>query len=214
MAPITQLPCEIVVSILRELDNLSSLLSSLLSCRYVYESFKESPGLIAEIVERQITPALAPYAVATEEAERLKPHTGTAICRMVKTLHERPSDLANRLPTMAIPTLVALGRKHDLIHGLVAEFSGAAWARLTNDDKFTASGRLSLSPAEYTRFCRAFYRFELFFNLFRRPYSASLENLHENTSEWFFSKHTPWENEQIAAINDFMELKLSRGWES
>ena len=211
MASITQLPCEIVVSILRELDNLSSLLSSLLSCRYVYESFKESRRLIADIVERQITPALVPYAVATDEAERLKPHTGTTICKMVETLHKRPTDLANRLPTMTIPMLVALGRKHDLIHSLVAEFSGAAWARLTNDDKFTASGTLSLSPAEYTRFCRAFYRFELFFNLFRRPDSRGPQNLDENTSEWFFSKHTPWENEQIAAINDFTELKLSKG---
>ncbi len=73
MPPITQLPCEIVATILANLNHLRDLLSTLLACRHFYISFKESHGTEASILRRQITPALVPYAVALMEASRL-PH--------------------------------------------------------------------------------------------------------------------------------------------
>ncbi|KAK2757966.1 hypothetical protein FQN54_004372 [Arachnomyces sp. PD_36] len=66
-----------------------------------------------------------------------------------------------------------------------------------------------LSPNEKCRLERAFLRFELFCNLFReRGYGRdrfSPDELHDS----FFKKFAPWENEELACINDYMCAKIT-----
>jgi hypothetical protein len=64
MSRSTSLPCEVVAATLQNLDNFQNLLPSLLSCRHVYSSFKESPGIPFDILRKQVTPTLLPYSVA------------------------------------------------------------------------------------------------------------------------------------------------------
>ncbi|KAK1999106.1 hypothetical protein LX36DRAFT_710352 [Colletotrichum falcatum] len=66
------------LTLLRSLNDIQSPTSALLSCRHIYSSFKQRPGIEAEIVRRHVTPALVPYAVASAEASRLpRPPEGT-----------------------------------------------------------------------------------------------------------------------------------------
>lgn len=62
-----------------------------------------------------------------------------------------------------------------------------------------------LSSLEYYRFCRAFYRVELFYKLFR--------DSEDNPREYFpsFARLPPWENEQICCVHDYLERRFAEG---
>ncbi|KJR81949.1 uncharacterized protein SPSK_10526 [Sporothrix schenckii 1099-18] len=68
---ITQLPCEIINTVLRHLGSLQDLASALLTCRLFHTSFQENPHIAIDILQQQIAPALLPYAVAVMEASRI-----------------------------------------------------------------------------------------------------------------------------------------------
>ncbi|KAI1091387.1 hypothetical protein F5B19DRAFT_276031 [Rostrohypoxylon terebratum] len=87
MATFTGMPCEIVISILQELCNIRLLLPSLLTCRHVYSCFKENPGVAAEILQRQMPPAIIPYSIAVLEASRPSPRNQTIVHKLLETLY-------------------------------------------------------------------------------------------------------------------------------
>ncbi|KAI0133501.1 hypothetical protein BJ170DRAFT_164642 [Xylariales sp. AK1849] len=59
MPMLTSLPCEVVATILRNLGNIRSPVPSLLSCKHVYPSFKECPGIAYDNLLRQVTDPLS-----------------------------------------------------------------------------------------------------------------------------------------------------------
>ncbi|KAI2626753.1 hypothetical protein GGR54DRAFT_484076 [Hypoxylon sp. NC1633] len=210
MAAITELPCEIVVLVLRNLGSVRFLLPSLLTCRHFYSSFKEHPNVAAHILQQQVTPALIPYSIAVLEASRLKPRTAVAVRELLETLYTEPSKLADRLRTMPIPLLARMGHMHDVIHSLATEFASRAWIHISKEPGSQVSSSLSLSLKEYFRFCRAFYRAELYLSINRNsmePLDAA--SFRDSDKEWFTSKHPPWENEQLGCVQYFLELKFS-----
>ncbi|KAI1658971.1 hypothetical protein F4813DRAFT_355275 [Daldinia decipiens] len=85
--------------------------------------------------------------------------------------------------------------------------SCSAWTLLSKDQGSEVAGSFVLSSSEYLRFCRAFYRVELYFCLFRCRNSLGSVPFHEHR---FFSNLPPWEKEQLASVQDFLELKLSQ----
>ncbi|KAI1804230.1 hypothetical protein F4811DRAFT_521266 [Daldinia bambusicola] len=133
MSSLTDLPCEVIAAVLRELGNVRSILPLIIACQHIYFSFTEYPGIAADIIERQITPDLVPYAVAASEASQLKPGSRTAGLELLKTLYEKPSILANRVRSMSVPDLTRMGYTHDVIRSFVAEFASSAWTRLARD---------------------------------------------------------------------------------
>ncbi|KAI5863973.1 hypothetical protein GGS23DRAFT_596457 [Durotheca rogersii] len=210
MSSITKLPCEVIVLVLRDLGNMRSLLPCLLTCRYFYSCFRENPGVAADILRQQVTPALIPYSIAALEASRLNPRTGAAVQELLETLYTEPSKLADRLRTMSVPLLAKMGNMHEATHSLATTFANSSWTCLSNDQGSRISGSLSLSSAEYFRFCRAFYRVELYFCLFRTSTpSTAAELLDGSDKERFLSKHAPWENEQLGCALEFLERQLS-----
>jgi hypothetical protein len=52
MSLITGLPCEVLASVLRNLDNMRYLLASILTCRHFYSTFNEYRGIAAQILRR------------------------------------------------------------------------------------------------------------------------------------------------------------------
>lgn len=207
MASFTRLPCEIIISILRELNDVRFLLPSLLSCRHVYSCFKENPGVAAEILQRQIPPAIIPYSVAVLEASRLSPRDETLVHELLETLYTQPSKFTERLRTMPVPLLTRMGHIHRVIHDLATDFASSAWTLLSKDQGSKVAGSLILSLSESHRFCRAFYWVELYFCLFRCRNSSAHVPFHEHR---FFSNQPPWEKEQLASVLEFLELKLAK----
>ncbi|KAI1100158.1 hypothetical protein F4804DRAFT_319818 [Jackrogersella minutella] len=108
---------------------------------------------------------------------------------------------------MPVPLLARMGHIHGVIHDLATNFASSAWTHLSKDQGSEVAGSLVLSPSEYLRFCRAFYRVELYFCLFRCRTSLTSVPFYECR---FFSNLPPWEKEQLASVQDFLELKLSQ----
>lgn len=205
MPSITELPCEIINAVLRHVGSLQNLSSALRTCKHFDTSFKENPHIALDIVRRQITPALLPYAIAVVEASAT-PRAAARRELLLDELRTQPSKLTSRLPTISLPQLLQLSRTHGVIHGFVTDFSTSAWVHLSRRQ---GGPRLpesvSLSPTEYYRFCRAFYWAELYFRLFRREFPEGRDGAP------FLSKLQPWEIEQIGCAHDFLELQFSKG---
>lgn len=211
MAGITGLPCEIVASILRNLENVRFIPSVLLTCRHFYTSYKESPGIGAEILRRQIPSALLPYSIALIEASRLpRPHAAGTVPEFLDSLYKHPDQMANKLPSLPTPVLLEMGHMHAIIYTLVIDFVIDAWKLLCQETQILLR-RFSLSSTEYLRFCRAFYRAELFFRLFRGAEQATAGTFENAENQLFFSRHAPWENEQLGCVYDFLEKRFSQG---
>ena len=64
---------------------------------------------------------------------------------------------------------------------------------------------LPLSSPELFRFCRAFYRVELYYTLFRDDRFA------DDVNRWFFWRQPAWENEQLGCICSYLDAKLDQG---
>jgi hypothetical protein len=204
---VADLPCEVVASILKNLDNIRSILPCLLVCRKFYLSYQQYPSVKKDIVANHITKSLLPYAVAVRVASQLpKPLSAASIDEVLDNIYGPQAQLntLSCLNQMAVDDLRHLVRMHDIIHELAMEFAGQAWSTLCPDD-------VNLSSMEYFRFYRAFYRFELLCSLFL-TFAPSYEDLANSRARaQFLSKHPPWENEQIACVHDFLAWKMSKG---
>ncbi|KAK3295314.1 uncharacterized protein B0H64DRAFT_144204 [Chaetomium fimeti] len=200
---ITELPCEVMAAILRNLDNLRSLTPALLTCRHFYTSFKQYHGIEPAIVRNQVTPALLPYSVALLDASNWPRSLAGGL---LDTLYNEPAQLSARVSSMPVSTLQQMARSHELIRKLSTLFATEAWGHLSPGNRDDDS--ISLSPTEDSRFCRTFYRLELFYRLFRTESGVLDPDFEERTKSWFFSRHPPWENEQIGCAHEFLEAKL------
>lgn len=216
MIAISDLPCEVVASILRNLDDLQCLGQALLVSRHFYASFKQSHGIEATIIGRQVGPALLPYAAAVSDAlYSPQPQRANSVQNLLDTLYNEPDRLTNRLSAKPSRILRSIGCVYSICHSLAMDYAATAWRRLPHQD---TSGRqeeesLTLSPEEHFRFCRAFYRVELLYSLFR---AREVEEFQEETSMQsirclFFSRHPPWENEQLGCVLDYLEAKFVEG---
>jgi hypothetical protein len=206
MPSITALPYEIVAEILKNLDHLRSLGPAVLACRHFYASFKASHGIDAAILRRQIPSSLLPYAVAVMEAARLpRPLLAVSVVSLLDELDSKPTHLAARLSTLPTSLLWKMGRTHDAIHAMASDFAARA---LKGISRRSASASTALSPSEWFRFRRAFYRVELFYSIFR---DGAIET-RVMTNPWFFARYSPWEIEQMGCVCEYLEARFAEGW--
>ncbi|KAI1149476.1 hypothetical protein F4825DRAFT_464112 [Nemania diffusa] len=205
MTPITSLPCEVIAGVLRKLDHVQSLLPSVLTCQHFYSSYKESPSLALDILQRQVGPALLPYSIALSEASRMpKPRSKSSISQLLDTLYNDPHALTRRARDIPFPALMQMGRTHDLVKKFANEFASDAWLLLGQSEN------LSLSSAEQFRLCRAFYRTELFLTLFWGDKTEFSGVFVDERVDMFFSRHPPWVNEQLGCVHDYLEQRFSK----
>ncbi|KAK2762491.1 amp dependent ligase [Colletotrichum kahawae] len=210
---LTTLPCELVASILASLDDFESLTAALLTCRHVYNSFKQIHGINVAILRQQVTPALLPYAVAVIEASLFRLHhpreiESEAVRDLVDTLYDNPSILGSRIQAMPVAHRQEMSKRHQAIVELASRFAAESWGRL-HSDQLQVTMQPNLSVEERHNFCRAFYRLELFYTLFRNMYKDRREPLGSTAHVKFFSRNSPWENEQIGCVAEFWESKFA-----
>lgn len=172
--------------------------------------FKETQHVdAASAVRLRITPALIPYTIALVEASRLpRPLVERSVMDLLDKLYSRPDRLGQTAcvhsETLPSGLVQQINQTYDKIDTMTTDFAACALERISPGGR-TASTSLPLSPAEHFRFCRAFYRVELVSTLFRCGPS------HEDMNRWFFSRHPPWENEQLACVYAYLETKLDQG---
>ncbi|KAI1118976.1 hypothetical protein F5Y14DRAFT_186291 [Nemania sp. NC0429] len=221
MPVITDLPCELIALILRNLDHLRFLPPALVACRYFYTSFKQYRDIEAAILCRHITPALVPHSIAALEVYALPyPYDKGSVRDLLRGVHYFPSRLVARLPTMPRDRLRTLARTHDVVHGLATDFAASALASVARNpgsdlSSSSNSSDISLSPTEYYRFCRAFYRLDLFYRLCRDDFWGDVPDARDVLDTqiyigcWILSMYSPWEIEQIISVHEFLTKRLS-----
>ncbi|KAI0151856.1 hypothetical protein GGR57DRAFT_513825 [Xylariaceae sp. FL1272] len=241
---ITDLPCEIIGCVLRELSNIHDLPNMLLACRYFYNAYKEYPGMAVDIITSNVDVAIVPYWVAVYEASRSS-NDASRSKQLLHTLCNNPHVLRNKLRHMECSAVLQMSQFHVMVKTLIYDFACCAMDNLevltppspyTDKDlhdhifnvKFDNSslpesdqsdyrlGRtfddaeeLSLSSSEEFRFYRAFYRVTLFLHLFcgEEDTRDPGQQIRDSTS-LFFSRHSPWANEQLWCI--LVHLRDSR----
>jgi hypothetical protein len=206
MTSISQLPCETIAVILARLNHPDDLKSALLTCRYFYTAFKEVPGIEISVIQRQITPALLPYVVTLARIWSLKPmHSPRtdAARPLLDELHDRPKRLRARFATLPRDVIRCLSLNHDVIHEFAIDFSLTALSNISSSNP-----PRELSPSEYFRFCQGFYRFELCCALSQLSNPGPFE---EEMYGWYFLRHAPWENEQLACVYQYLQARFSKG---
>ena len=100
------------------------------------------------------------------------------------------------------PTAVIQGFPvHELVESLALAYAGYA---LSDGEDDLRIEREDLSTSEYTRICRAFYRFHIYCQLFsqRKHLNHHVRSVDQKSN--FFDHFAPWENEQFACIFEFL----------
>jgi hypothetical protein len=168
--------------------------------------FNEGHGMGPSDIGGQIKPnTLLPYAVALVDASQLpRPLVGNSVNALLDDLYYRPARLAVRAPQLPTSLLRQMIYTHSAILASATDFAALALERISLRDG-AISTSLSLSPAELFRFCRAFYRVELFYTLFRGGALA------DHVNPWFFWRQPPWENDQLGCIYCYLDAKLDQG---
>ncbi|OTA99707.1 hypothetical protein M426DRAFT_268916 [Hypoxylon sp. CI-4A] len=209
MAIFTDLPPEIVSAILRNLDDLRYLAPALLSCRHVYNSYKEFPHIDATVLCSQVTMALVPYAVAVAEASNLpRPRLENSVCKLLDKLYSDPAKLTEYLWKMPPNVLRAMVETHEAVLYFANSFAANAWDQISPENSSTT--KLVLSPQEHFRFYRSFYQIELFYRLFRGPDPIANGIFRKGMNSWFFWRLPPWVIEQMFSAYEFFQQTFAR----
>ncbi|KAI1321536.1 hypothetical protein F5Y16DRAFT_388759 [Xylariaceae sp. FL0255] len=159
MPNITDLPCEIIAGVLRELDDIHHLRNAALSCRHLHSAYKEYPSLAVDVLTSNVNPALLPYSVALWEASGLsRPRTHNSIKQLLDTLYDEPRALTERLRHMPTPTVLWMTHLHGQIETVANEFASNAWGKL--EELTTLSEYIDADLAKYLNFIvlLSFYR--------------------------------------------------------
>ena len=199
------LPVELVLAILGSSSGTRSLAATALSCATIYRIFLEGESQVVPLVLfREIDDGLIPEAIAVFEPSSSKmPWTRPAILNFItRTLNERK--IIERLWNIADAFSVV--QLYYQIKDLAIDFATQAKLSRYKDGDGPAS---TISKSELNRYQRAFYRFELYCNLYH-DFKIPLISLEEQRV-FFFSNFSPWENEQLACVHAYLIRLITPG---
>jgi hypothetical protein len=200
-----QLPLEAKQAILSALTDIESLRATALTCSSLYHAFKHAEDLIiAEVLLNEIDVGVFPEALLAQKSTvRTKIHGFAA------------EHLQTRQPVIPkkrwrYSEVLPLGRLAKCINYFAGDFASNTLA---------ARPPVTLPPSreELNRIKRAFYRFEIYSNIFdgMSPPSWASQSLvpqgQVQLTPWaiFFASFSPWENEQLACVHDYFVTLLA-----
>jgi hypothetical protein len=194
------LPTELKQLILSSISDFGTLKAAALSCPSLFTAFRCSVAATTKaVLLNQVGPDILPEAVARLESSQLSsPRTMLAFVTFI----------ANHLTIRRIPPSTFSFADASAIahfHNSVAYFATkCAKAILAKKD---SSPTTPPTTTEIARFCRAFYRFQIYNDLYSPfKYHQLVAIDHE-----FYTHYSPWENEQLACIVDFIIQEFAPG---
>lgn len=235
MASITSLPLHLVADILRLLDNIQLLPPVVLSHRIFYSALLDTPSLPLDILRSQIPENLLPFAVAAYTSQKsVRDLNGLDAEAFLTKCYDSPlQSIDGGLLHLSLGQAIQVGRIDDALSELREEFTLCSLRRLygVNSDE-SISDDQGLSPGEEYRISRALYRFQIYRNLFLDkevldkeqdlfPSGYGDDDYQDEEEEdtkpdkkqkkLFFDRHSPWVNEQLACVYDYLETRLTGG---
>ncbi|KAK5625682.1 hypothetical protein RRF57_001398 [Xylaria bambusicola] len=211
MARITDLPCEIVVAVYRQLDHIRFLLPCILTCSHLYYSYKAYPRLGVEFLVHQVGHQLLPYSVAAHKVSHSpNPFTRLMILELLRTLTHKPNILIDELSDCPLIALVKIGKTYDQVEKYTNLCEPEAW-RLTAQPAIrprlrllTKDGRKVFLRAKFC-FKRAFYRVRLYAQFFRGPNTR----LDQQIGLSYFN-YSPSQNQHLTRLCDYLDQHVTR----
>ncbi|KAM0561271.1 hypothetical protein ACHAPJ_003149 [Fusarium lateritium] len=226
MASISSLPLHLIAEILQLLDDIQQLPPILLSHRLFYSALLDTPALPRNILRNQIPDYLLPLAVAAYKSQKsTRDLNGIDVEGFLTKYYDNPlRDVDGSQLHLGVGQALQIGRIDDALSELREEFTSCSLSKLygvRQDDSMLNDQELS--PDETYRISRALYRFQIYRNLFldkeqELDLFSSLndkEEVGEDTKpdlyqkKLFFDRHSPWVNEQLACVYDYLETRLT-----
>ncbi|KAF4502269.1 hypothetical protein FAGAP_1509 [Fusarium agapanthi] len=224
MASILSLPLHLIADILRLLDNIQELPPILLSHRIFYSALLDTPSLPVDIIGSQIPDNLLPLAFTAFKSQKSVRETSSISVEEFLThcYNNSMRNVDGSQLHLTVGEAVEVVRVNDVLSGLRDEFALCSLRKLhgVNQDEPIESDQ-GLSPGECYRISRAFYRFQIHRNLFLDKeqeidlFPSYDDDENEDSSsdnelkKLFFDRHSPWVNEQLACVYDFLETRLT-----
>ncbi|KAK3897507.1 hypothetical protein C8A05DRAFT_19750 [Staphylotrichum tortipilum] len=223
------LAAEVVAQILACLDS-SSLSSALLAhplFRVTFQVYQQR--ILKESLLNLIPPKLLALAFATHDAATIDYSDWNMIKRLLEQLTEvqggsNPRPLSWPLTRR---TVAAIERVHLMVQYFTSDFVQQAIPRLNRIFE-TTRPETYISQYEELRILRAFYRFQLYCNIFgrktvdaakqapptirgwpRQPWPGKSPEDVQCELELFFWPWPPWANEQLACVFEYLETNIS-----
>lgn len=215
-APLLSLPVELVGSVLRRVDSVATLSTSVHSTRIFSTALQQNSHIVDEILRSTIHPRLLPLAMAVQKSGPLgvtateQPDQARAL---LQTLQHRPSEFLSHLNVLSLSEALWVERIHQTIR-LLAERMTQAAIQIVEDSPPATSIKIVQPPSddETLRFMVALYRTELYFRLFSADVSLVEEDaVKEQQKTMFFGRFSPWANERLASVHDFLEQMIMKG---
>ncbi|KAF4464336.1 hypothetical protein FALBO_8837 [Fusarium albosuccineum] len=223
MASISSLPLHLVADILGLLDNIQQLPPVLLSHRIFYSALLDTPSLPLDILRTQIPENLLPLAVAAYTSQKsIRDLNGIDAETFLTKCYDQPlQDVGGHQLHLTLAQALQVGRIDDALSELRDEFTLCSLRRLygvNHDDPI--SDDQALSAGEAYRISRALYRFQIYRNLFLDKEEDLFPSYDQDEDEddsspdkdqkkLFFDRHSPWVNEQLACVYDYLETRLT-----
>ncbi|KAF4447100.1 hypothetical protein F53441_9331 [Fusarium austroafricanum] len=225
MASLSSLPLHLAADILRLMDNIEQLPPILLSHRIFYSALLDTPSLPLDILRKQIPNKLLPLAITAYRAQKaIRESSGISVEEFFTKCYDNPFQNVDGGPFhLTVGQALQVGRIDDVLLGLRDEFTLCSLKKLHGvGPEGSLSDDQGLSSGEAYRISRAFYRFQIYRNLFldkgqdpnlfpsdddqeEEDYSSPDKDL----KKLFFDRHSPWVNEQLACVYDFLETRLT-----
>ncbi|MCJ1391400.1 hypothetical protein MMC18_004264 [Xylographa bjoerkii] len=204
-ASLKSLPCEILLVIFCNLPDICSLKALILTCSSLFQAYRNSQSTVLKaVLSNQIPAYLLSDVTVVLNSSRVDPRMKEDVQQFL--LHFSNNSIY--LPIQwSLPDAVAIDNLYVQIPFFV---DGFASHRLSIK---SPPHSMPMSPTERRRIERTLYRFELYCNLFRECKYGDDHFSPAEQRDSFFARYTPWENEQLACVRDYLIERLSTGAE-
>jgi len=193
-----KLPTEVQQALLSASTDVYSLRSLVLSCSTLYHCFKGTESLIIhQVLLNEIGISVLPEAVLALRSPRRPPKYDKEFQNYFLVTRQIPPK------TWKLSEAMHMSRTAFYVQFFAADFIERVRYKWPDDVVFP-------SQAETERVERAFYRFEIYCTMFR--YGQANYRFHiSEQRRLFFSHFSPWENEQLACIHDYLARLVAPG---
>ncbi|KAF2795333.1 hypothetical protein K505DRAFT_302244 [Melanomma pulvis-pyrius CBS 109.77] len=196
------LPVELQQAIFFQLHRTDDISAAALTCRSLLLAFLDAKSLIEnKVLRNEIRRDVLPEALAVLNSARMLRQSQRSVSSIQEFLEENFTFRIEPHGQLASADVYALSRLNDLITRIARRYIACVLKESPGGQEDV--GRRP-SKDEVARVHRAFYRFELWCNLFRTHKTNETILEPDQQREVFFDRFSPWENEQLACINDYL----------
>jgi hypothetical protein len=199
LSTVEKFPLELRQALLSALSDVSSLRSTAMSCPSFYDAFISAEELITtQVLKNQFDNAdILPEAFAAFDSSRTHPWTRRRTRDFIDEHFQ-----SRKLPrdSWKLADALPMGNLHSCVEFFATRFAAEMLSPSSAFAYIDPPPAWPLSRSEMIRVQRAFYRFEVYCNLFRDP---ELFDFREQRDLFFF-KFAHWENEQLACVYGYL----------